>query len=114
MGQKVIKLDEERLRTIVAESVKKVLNESDSRDIYEELCQIVGVKEIDDIEAKPTFQYGKTYLIFNDKFHVGDVDLKSFAKYFIRENNLNGKFIFDIKGFSDDYTLWVEVFRKNF
>lgn len=116
MKKNTVKLNEARLKKIVVESVKKILSESngdDAYDIYKELCQIVGVREENNIEAKPRFQLGKAYLIFSDKYGEGSIDLKKFAKYFVRENNLSDKFLFDIKGFSDDNTLWVEVFRKN-
>ena len=116
MGKK-IQLNETQLKRIIAESVKKVLKESrkeEAMDIYNELCQTIGVKNIDDIEVKPLFQKGKAYLIFNDELSESGLDLKRFAKDFIFENGLNSDYIFDIKGFSNDHTLWVQVFRKPF
>ena len=121
---KRIQLNETQLKWIITESVKKVLKESEkseeAMDVFKELCQVVGVKNIDDIEIKPKFQLGKAYLIFNDEFSEeyesrGEgIDLKRFAKDFIRKNGLNNDYIFDIKGFSNDHTLWVQVFRKDF
>ena len=117
MGKR-IQLNEAQLKRIIAESVKKALKESkkeeEAMDVYKELCQTIGVKNIDDIEVKPRFQMGKAYLIFNDEFSESGLDLKRFAKDFIRENDLNSDYIFDIKGFSNDHTLWVQVFRKDY
>ena len=116
--RKKIQLNEAQLKRIIAESVKKALKESkkeeEAMDVYKELCQTIGVKNIDDIEVKPRFQMGKAYLIFNDEFSESGLDLKRFAKDFIRENDLNSDYIFDIKGFSNDHTLWVQVFRKDY
>ena len=101
--QKRIQINEAQLKRIIAESVKKVLKESrkeEAMDIYNELCQTIGVKNIDDIEVKPLFQKGKAYLIFNDELSESGLDLKRFAKDFIFENGLNSDYIFNIKGFS--------------
>ena len=115
--RKRVQLNETQLKRIIAESVKKALKESrkeEAMDIYNELCQTIGVKNTDDIEVKPLFQRGKAYLIFNDELSESGLDLKRFAKDFIRENGLNSDYLFNIKGFSNDHTLWVQVFRKTF
>ena len=114
MNKKLIRLTEGDLHRIVKESVTRIINESNSLlSELGEICYREGQNR-DDFTAHATIRDGQLYLYFrNEKDSPNRQETKTYAKDFIRRNNIFNFGVLDIAGYDQEDKLWVKIFPND-